>query len=128
LLDADNRGISLLRLAEGGIYFGSGKTAYVFASRADAARFWPWDDQSSSKRVTGRKAPGAPPAYDWEAALVEAARYIWENGLPKSQAKLVGHILEWFGEPGPSETQVKKHIGPLYTALRNAPPKASTGK
>jgi hypothetical protein len=44
--------------------------------------------------------------------------------LPRSQAKLVNHILEWFGEAGPSDTQVKEHIGPLYAALRDISPKA----
>ena len=69
--------------------------------------------------------PGAPAAYDWEAALIKAARYVREKGLPKSQAILVRHILEWFGEPGPSETQVKEHIGPLYAALRDVSAKIS---
>jgi hypothetical protein len=128
LLNMENRGIPFERVAsdEDGIYFGDGRTAYLFASRADAARFWPWDEQVASKRITGRKVVrGAPPAYDWEKALIEAARYIFENGLPKSQAKLVRHMLKWFGEPEPSETQVKQHIGPLYNVLRDVPAKAS---
>jgi hypothetical protein len=128
LVNLEHRGIPFIRVAsdEDGIYFGEGKRAYLFASRADAARFWPWDDQYGSKRITGRKVvAGAPPDDDWEAALIEAARYIFENKLPKSQAKLVGHMLEWFGEGGPGETQVKEHIGPLYTGLRDASAKAS---
>jgi hypothetical protein len=127
LVDLENRGIpfkEMISLSEYGIYFGPGKTAYLFASRADAARFWPWD--YGSGRVTGRKVvPGAPALYDWEKALIEAARYCLENGVPKSQAKLVNYILEWFGESGPSETQVKEHIAPLHAALQHASPKAS---
>jgi hypothetical protein len=128
LRDLEGRGIGFTYLigSEDGIRFEQGKMAYLFASRADAARFWPLHDQDGSMRVTGRKAAGAPPGYDWEAALVEAARYTWENGLPRSQAKLVSYILEWFGESGPSDTQVKEHIGPLYAALRDASPKASS--
>jgi hypothetical protein len=129
LVDLECRGMpfkQLIGLSEDGIYIGPGKTAYLLASRADAARFWPWDDLYAGKRVTGRKVlPGAPVTYDWEAALIQAARYISEKGLPKSQAILVRHILEWFGEPGPSETQVKEHIGPLYAALRDVSAKTS---
>jgi hypothetical protein len=129
LVDLENRGIpfkEMVSLSEHGIYFEPGKTAYLFASRADAARFWPSDDLYGRGRITGRKVrPGAPAVYDWEKALVEAARYCHENGVPKRQARLVGHILEWFGEPGPSETQVKEHLAPLYAALRDASPKAS---
>jgi hypothetical protein len=131
LVDLENRGMpfkELIGLSEYGIYVGPGETAYLFASRADAARFWPWDDLYGSKRVTGRKVlPGAPAAYDWEAALIEAARFMREKGLPKSQAILVRHILEWFGEQEPSESQVKHHIGPLYVALRDVSERNSNG-
>jgi hypothetical protein len=122
LLDLESRGVGFAHVAgdDDGIYYGDGKIAYLFASRADAARFWPWDDPYASKRTTGRKVVrGAPPAYDWEAALIEATRYMLENGVPKRQAKLVEHILEWFGESEPSETQVKEHIGPLYEVFQS---------
>jgi hypothetical protein len=128
LLDLENRGIAFARVvgSEDGIYFEPRKTAYLFASRADAARFWAWDDQHGSKRITGRKLQlGAPPVYDWEKALIEASRFISENGLPKSQAVLVRYILEWFGELEPSESQVKLHIGPLYDAIRRTSSKVS---
>jgi hypothetical protein len=127
LADLESRGMpfnQLIGVSEYGIYIGPGKTAYLFASRADAARFWPWDDLYGSKRVTGRKLlAGAPVTYDWERALIEAARYIYVKGLPRRQAILVRHILEWFGQPEPSETQVKEHIGPLYAALHDVSPK-----
>jgi hypothetical protein len=129
LRDLERRAIpfrSVISSSEDGIDFGRGKNAHLFASRADAARFWPWDDPYGSKRVTGRKVlPGAPPIYHWEKAYIEAVRYIHENGLPKSQAELVRHMLEWFGEPEPSESQVKEHIGPLYAAFRDASSKPS---
>ena len=128
LLDLERRGVGFGYVAsdDNGFYYGDGKNAFLFASRANSARFWPWDDPYAGKRTTGRKVvAGAPPAYDWEAALTEAARYMLENGVPKSQAKLVGHMLEWFGECEPSETQVKAHIGPLYAVFRGASAKAS---
>jgi hypothetical protein len=89
LRDMENRGIGFGHVAsdDNGFYHWDGKIAYLFASRADAAKFWPWDDPYASKRTTGRKVvPGAPPAYDWEAALVEAARYMLENEVPKRQS------------------------------------------
>jgi hypothetical protein len=57
LVDLESRGMpfqQLVELSEYGIYIGPGETAYLFASCADAARFWPWDDLYGSKRVTGR--------------------------------------------------------------------------
>jgi hypothetical protein len=57
LVDLECRGKpfkQLIGLSEDGIYIGPGKTAYLLASRADAARFWPWDDLYGGKRVTGR--------------------------------------------------------------------------
>ena len=111
LVDLECRGMpfkQLIGLSEEGIYIGPGKTAYLLASRADAARFWPWDNLYGGKRVTGRKVlPGAPVAYDWEVALIEAARYIGEKGLP------IG--VDKFGASAPANVLAEKYglTGPL---------------
>lgn len=91
LLDLESRGIGFSSVVgdDDGIFLEPGKTAYLFASRANSARFWPWDDPYAGKRTTGRKVvAGAPPAYDWEAALVEAARYMLKTECRKVRQNL----------------------------------------
>jgi hypothetical protein len=111
----------IIQCSESGIYFEFQNFAVLSASRADAARFWPLEEKTSKQMAPGRKSPvGAPPAYDWEAALIHCALYMHRNGLPKRKATLIRHALEFFGEDEPSETQVKEHIGPLYDAFQAA--------
>jgi hypothetical protein len=110
----------LVKASESGVDLDK-KTAFLFASRADAARFWPWEASEGSKRITGRKlSPGAPTPYDWEGALIAGAVWMLKNGVPKRKSTLINHVHEWFGADGPAESQVKKHIGPLYDAFLEA--------
>ena len=67
-----------------------------------------------------RSARGAKSAYDWEAAIVEAAILIFEHGLPETQADLVAHISDWFGDNGPGDSQIKEHLAPLYQRAKQA--------
>ena len=100
--------------------------ACLFTSRVEAAQFWPWlddgpkaDDQPNATQ--GRRSPrGAKTAWKWEEAVIAASVYAYERGLPEKQADLVRYIAEWFGDPGPGETQIKAHIAPLYRALARA--------
>ncbi|WP_152997659.1 hypothetical protein [Methylobacterium sp. GXS13] len=59
---------------------------------------------------------GAKADYDWEEYLIEAAAYIYVNGLPKSQNDLFVYLWNLFGGEagGPSLGSMKKHVGPLY--------------
>jgi hypothetical protein len=96
--------------------------ACLFASRAEAAQFWPWlETVDKIKAPNGRRSTRGPNfAYDWEAAAIEAAAYILEHDLPEEQADLVTHIAQWFGNDGPGETQIKAHIAPLYRKAKRA--------
>jgi hypothetical protein len=100
--------------------------ACLFTSRVEAAQFWPWLDEQpkadeQSKTAPGRRSPrGAKTAWNWEEAVIAASAYAYEHGLPEKQADLVRYIAEWFGDPGPGETQIKAHIAPLYRALARA--------
>lgn len=117
LIDFEKRGLGIrliIGLSEHGIYVGRDRTAYLFASRSDAAKFWPWSDEQSSDKPGRRSSKGAKVAFRWEDALIEAAAFILENDLPKTQDELVSHISTWFGDKGPSDTQIKAHIGPLF--------------
>jgi hypothetical protein len=100
----------------------SESAACLFTSRAQAAQFWPWlETVDQPKAAQGRRSTRGPNfAYDWEAALIEAACYILEHDLPEEQADLVAHIADWFGRGGPGETQIKAHIAPLYRKARRA--------
>jgi hypothetical protein len=109
------------RLLDGdGIYARDNKTAFVLASRRDAAQFWPWPEDN--RHIQGRRdRRGSKTEFDWEKALIEAAAYVRQHGLPSKQARLEDHIADWFGENGPDTTQIREHIGPLYRALKSVP-------
>lgn len=75
----------------------------------------------AAKPAIGTKGTGgAPPIIDWERCLIEAARWMYVNGLPPSQAKLIDHIEDWLGDAAPGPTQLKTHLAPLYRAFRDA--------
>lgn len=70
-----------------------------------------------------RKGPGGRGGdFEWEKCLIEAARWMHLEGVPSKQAELIRHMAEWFGLDGPSETQLKEHLAPLYLALKTGEP------
>lgn len=70
-----------------------------------------------------RKGPGGRGGdFKWEKCLIEAARWMHVEGVPPKQADLLRYIAEWFGDDGPSDTQLKEHLGPLYLALKTGEP------
>ncbi len=97
-----------------------------------------------TQRKTSKRKAGRKPGSVWEDALIAAARIIHDKGLPPSQNQLVSEVLEWFqNKPpgwflerapdwpswseveagshhtkGPSETQTKEHMAPLYQAMQ----------
>jgi hypothetical protein len=117
---------TIIAKSETGIYAGDGRLACLFVSRAEAAKFWPWVDDrpkegDQRKAMQGRRSTrGAKTAWKWEDAVIAASAHAYEHGLPEKQADLVRYVAEWFGDPGPGETQIKAHIAPLYRALARA--------
>jgi hypothetical protein len=111
--DLEARGVGF-RFQSGGIHMGDDRWVYLFASRTDAAHFWPWPGDQPAVQPGRRSSRGAKPTWDWEAALIEAAVFILEHDLPKTQDELVGHISTWFGDHAPGDTQIKVHIAPLF--------------
>jgi hypothetical protein len=120
LLEGLCQGMGFWRLFDDdGISAGGGKTAFVEASRRDAAKFWPFPE--GRQHMQGRRdTRGAKTDYDWESALIAAAVRVWVDGLPETQAALEEYIADWFGENGPDTTQIRTHIGPLFRALKQA--------
>jgi hypothetical protein len=130
LMATPQRGLTfrtIINASESGLYLdpdaeADWPAALLFASRAEAAQFWPWlETVDKIKAPNGRRSTRGPNfAYDWEAAAIEAAAYILEHDLPEEQADLVTHIAQWFGDDGPGETQIKAHIAPLYRKAKRA--------
>ena len=73
--------------------------------------------KQSAIKEEAAKEGGRPPEYDWDAMYIEIVRYADMEGLPKVQAKLIDHLLSWFGENPPSESNVKPKVSKIYNAL-----------
>jgi len=80
---------------------------------------------SSAETVANPKDPrfrsraGTKPDYNWEAAITEAGRYMFENGVPTKLEELLEHVAKWFGESEPSHSQLTQKIGPVYRAFKS---------
>ncbi|TXN00564.1 hypothetical protein FV242_21465 [Methylobacterium sp. WL64] len=104
------------------------KAIGIEVESASVARLWPAKQLTAAEvpNVASKRkaAAGRRGDFDWEKALIEGARWMMhDNGVPRGQADLVRHVLEWFGEDAPGETQAKEHLGPLYLAFKtNKPP------
>mgnify|MGYP000020551008 FL=1 len=66
---------------------------------------------------------GAAPRYDWDAMYAWLFKRINEEGLPESQAALVGEIQEWFirsSKSGkvPEDSTIRKRIILVWRILR----------
>jgi hypothetical protein len=87
----------------------------------DAEKVWRVTAPDETSLPPWRKnSVGTKTEYDWEKILIEAARYMWEEGVPQSEAKLRSHIEEWCKGDAPGESQLKSHLAPLYRALKKA--------
>jgi hypothetical protein len=97
-----------------------------FLRQSDVKKIWPVNDRVATAPDERSLPPwrknsvGTKTEYDWEKILTEAARHMWENGVPESEAKLRSHIEEWCKGDVPGETQLKSHLGPLYRVLKKA--------
>jgi hypothetical protein len=66
----------------------------------------------------GGNAPkiGRPRKHNWEGACIEAGRWIYDNGLPQTQAQLEHHLQKWFGEHCPSEGDIRERAAAVLKA------------
>jgi hypothetical protein len=64
---------------------------------------------------------GRKKEYDWPAIIMEAARIVFYDGVPRSQNELIDRVLTWYnnayGEM-PSATSTKPHISKFWKHLR----------
>lgn len=111
---------------------GGGVWEYRFVNlpSAELANWFAQDKPDNRASDVGKKSlnpqtkdkGGAPVTYDWEAFYIEAARYVYNNGLPGTKAKMAKIMAEWcqntWGNE-PSETQMKKKIRPFFNAIRD---------
>lgn len=96
-----------------------------FLRQSDVEKIWPGSNQpviAAADEIPWRRksTAGAKGDYDWEKIIIEAARHMWENGVPESEAKLRSHIEDWCKGDAPGESQLKSHLAPLYRVLKKA--------
>lgn len=78
-------------------------------------------EPTGTKPLVQKSKGGRPPKYAWEAAQVEILRVADLDGLPKTQAELVRHLLDWFNtkfNQHPDESEVKRFVSRYYGQLR----------
>jgi hypothetical protein len=93
--------------------------ADLLISGQDVLRFE--DDYDLLRRIGGGTGSLSP--YDWEGMYVAMIKRIHENGLPATQAELIGELQEWFAnvaENGevPDESTIRRRLRPFWRALR----------
>lgn len=75
------------------------------------------DDAPTVAGAAGR-ASNSP--YDWEAARLEACRWIYFEGVPPSFGALIRHLQAWFAEHGgkvPDESTLKRRLRDIWTTF-----------
>ena len=93
--------------------------ADLLISGQDVLRFE--DEYDLLRRIGG--GTGALSPYDWEGMYVAMIKRIHEDGLPATQAELIGELQEWFAnvaENGevPDESTIRRRLRPFWRALR----------
>ena len=93
--------------------------ADLLISGQDVLRFE--DEHDLLRRIGG--GTGALSPYDWEGMYVAMIKRIHEDGLPATQAELIGKLQEWFAnvaENGevPDESTIRRRLRPFWRALR----------
>ena len=95
--------------------------ADLLISGQDVLRFE--DDYDLLRRIGG--GTGALSPYDWEGMYVTMIKRIHEQGLPATQAELIGELQEWFADVAendevPEESTIRRRLRPFWRALRGA--------
>lgn len=74
-------------------------------------------DDTPAAGAAGR--PGKSP-HDWDAARLEACRWIYFEGVPPSFGALIRHVQAWFAERGskvPDESTLKRRLRDIWTTF-----------
>lgn len=86
----------------------------ILVKTADIDQLWP------SPAKMHKNKGGHPGKWDWEGALIEAASYIYAEGMP-DQTELKKHISHWFssrcGGDAPDDGEVRKRVKRLYDEI-----------
>ncbi len=95
--------------------------ADLLISGQDVLRFE--DDYDLLRRIGGGTGSLSP--YDWEGMYVTMIKRIHEQGLPATQAELIGELQEWFADVAengevPDESTIRRRLRPFWRALRGA--------
>jgi hypothetical protein len=81
-----------------------------------------FEDQYDLLRRIGA-GPGALSPYDWDGMYVAMIKRIYEQGLPATQAELIGELQDWFADAAesgevPDESTIRRRLRPFWRALR----------
>jgi len=63
---------------------------------------------------------GSQPQYNWDAARLEACRFIYFEGVPESYGALIRHIEAWFAAQGgrvPDESTLKRRLRDIWATF-----------
>lgn len=75
------------------------------------------DDVSFGTKASGR---GSQPTHAWDAARLEACRWIYFEGVPESFGALIRHMQAWFAERGgkvPDESTLKRRLRDIWVTF-----------
>ena len=70
---------------------------------------------------------GANPRYDWDAMYAWLTKYIFDKGVPETQAAMIGLVQEWFVQNSrsgevPDESTIRKRLTLLWRKLKGEEP------
>jgi hypothetical protein len=71
---------------------------------------------------TAQNRGGRPPKWDWDAFWVELCALVHEEGVPATQAELVGKLHQWFidqSDKAPAESEIKRRVSKLMRRLNS---------
>ena len=79
-------------------------------------------EQAMDDIVPGMKASGrgSQPTHAWDAARLEACRFIYFEGVPESFGALIRHMQAWFAERGgkvPDESTLKRRLRDIWVTF-----------
>ncbi|PVE20645.1 hypothetical protein DC522_31090 [Microvirga sp. KLBC 81] len=80
--------------------------------------------EASEAGIKGRPNVGRPKGFDWEWMYIEAAAWIFENGLPETQQQLIDAMVvrcseRWGKDRIPADSTLKAKIRVLLDRLRD---------